>query len=43
MNKASENLHDILSTYPDLKGEEYSVWSDCLKKYLVPSVGLSAC
>ena len=35
---ASVRMQEILKTYPDLKGDEYTAWLDCLTKFMEPSL-----
>ena len=34
-----QRMQHILETYPDLKGDEYTAWTDCLTNFLLPGVG----
>ena len=38
VKKAEARMTDIMKTYPDLSGPDYTLWMDCLSKYLAPSI-----
>ena len=39
---ADKHVTTILSTYPELKNDEYLSWQMCLNKYLVPAIDIAA-